>query len=91
MILFFYSLAITAVLFAMYWSQKAWGIWPSIACAFIGGVFIRFIPMPFGTLLAASCAVPIIYAARVRIHQQKNNFPPGRQEKGMAADEEEKK
>ena len=65
--LFFYAVAIVAVIFAAYWSQRAWGLWAALVVLFIGGVFIRFVPFPFGTLLAASGAVPVIYAAKTRL------------------------
>jgi hypothetical protein len=83
MTLFFFAVAVVAVLFAMYWAQQAWGLWASLAVAFIGGVFIRFVPFPFGTLLAASAAVPVIYAAR----SAKNRLqgpPPGKAVEGSS-------
>ncbi len=74
MALFFYSVAVVAVLFAMYWAQQAWGLWASLVVAFVGGMFIRFVPFPFGTLLAAAGAIPVIYSARARLYR--NQAPP---------------
>lgn len=87
MVLFFYSVAVVAVLFAMYWSQRAWGLWAALVVALIGGISIRFVPMPFGTLLAAAGSVPVILAARLHIYKRQGGPPPGDWVPGAPADD----
>lgn len=55
----------------------AWGLWSALAVAFVGGLMIRYVPFPFGTLLAASGAVPVILSARSKIEGRRGGPPPG--------------
>ncbi len=89
MVLFFYAVAVVAVLFAMYWAQRAFGLWASLAVALVGGIFIRFVPFPFGTLLAAAAAVPVIYGARLSLFRRQGGPSPEDAVPGASIDDDD--